>query len=176
LLQPKFHFFFVAFAGLLGGTLQTPVHGTENLPDMTRVIAHSGQALDDRGDARQRPQVRAETVRPCAPAQRFVNLPQLRRSQLRFAASATRAAQCRSSTALPLPIPTRHTLTAHFQLAGDGGEDQLAGSKQTGCLFATALQTLKIPAERYGHTDSISENGSNVTLLRESVTVLCESL
>ena len=57
---------------------------------MTGVIAHPRQALDDLGDARQRPQVRVETVRPRALAQRFVYLPQLGRVQLRQVDKALR--------------------------------------------------------------------------------------
>jgi hypothetical protein len=106
---------------------------------MTGVIAHPSQALDDLGDARQRPQVGVETVHPSALPQRFVNLPQLGRLQLRFSASASCAAQSSHSTALPLPIPTRHTLTTHFQFSGDGCKDQLPASKQAARLFATTL-------------------------------------
>jgi hypothetical protein len=106
---------------------------------MTGVIAHPSQALDDLGDARQRPQVGVEAVHPRALPQRLVYLPQLGRLQLRFAAGPSCAAQSSNSTASPLPIPTRHTLTTHFQFSGDGCKDQLPGSKQAGRLFATTL-------------------------------------
>jgi hypothetical protein len=96
---------------------------------MTGVITHPSQALHDLSDARQRPQVRVETMRPCALPQGFVHLPQLGRLQLRLAASPTRATQSSGSTALPLPIPTGYTLATHFQFTSDGGEDQLAGSR-----------------------------------------------
>ena len=143
---------------------------------MTRVIPHSSQTLDDLGDARQRPQVGVETMRPRALSQRFVYLPKLGRLQPRLAASASRAAQSNRSTALPLAIPTRHTLTTHFQFSGDGCKDQFPGSKQAGRLFATTRKTQEIPAWRYRHTDSIGKNRSVVTILCESVTVLCEVL
>src|SRR5437773_83557 len=95
LLQPKLHLFLVALASSLGGTLQTPVHGSQNLPNMTGVIVHPSQALDNLGHARQRPQIRVKTVRPRALSERLVHLPQMGRLQLRLAARAPRPAEQR---------------------------------------------------------------------------------
>jgi hypothetical protein len=61
-VEPKLYFLRIALACLLGRPLQRPVHRTQNLPHVAGVIAHLGQSFDYRGDAGQRPQIRAKPV------------------------------------------------------------------------------------------------------------------
>ena len=45
-----------------GRTLEAPVHGAQDLPDMADVVAHAGDALDDDRDSFERPQIGGKSV------------------------------------------------------------------------------------------------------------------
>jgi hypothetical protein len=133
------------------------------------VIVHAGQALNHRGNAGQRPQIRAEPMGPSALPQRPLHRAQLPRFQLRFAARAARRLQRRHTTALPLRMPPTHTLATHLQSMTDRRQTHPACCEQTGSLFAPMLQCLEITAR--GH---VAEHASIIRQNAPFVTVLCD--
>lgn len=145
---------------------------------MAGMIVHTGQSLRHQGHSRQRPQIGAEAVRPCALQQRFLDLPQLLAIQLGLAARPPGATQGRGAAALPFCVPTTHALATDLQFPSDRRENHLTGLEQTGGLFATMLQLPKIPTRRNRrwHDFSIGDGAWFVTILCESVTILCEAL
>jgi len=117
-------------------------------------------------------------VRPCTSQQRFLYLLELLVIQPGLAACSTGAAQSRGAAAPPFCVPTTHALATDPQFPSDCRKNHLARLEQTGCLFASMLQSLKIPPWRNGcaHVFSIGHDTLCVTILRETVTVLCEIL
>src|SRR5437660_11631284 len=67
---------------------------------------------------------------PSASPQLLRNLRELFRIELGFATRPPRTPQGTSTTTPPISIPSTDTLATHPQLARNGGQDQLAGSKQ----------------------------------------------
>ena len=67
--------------------------------------------------------------------QRLLDLPQLSRVQLRFAAGTAGATQGCYAAAPPLRIPTAHALAARLQFARDFCQKHLARTKQTARLL-----------------------------------------
>ena len=143
---------------------------------MARMIVHTGQSLRHQGHSRQRPQIGAEAVRPCALQQRFLDLLELLVIQLGLAARPTGATQGRGTAAPPFFVPTTDALATDLQFPSDRRVNHLTGLEPTGRLFATMLQLPKIPTRRNrcAHDSSIGDGGLFVTILREIVTVLCE--
>ena len=117
-------------------------------------------------------------MRPCTSQQRFLYLLELLVIQPGLAACSTGAAQSRGAAAPPFCVPTTHALATDPQFPSDCRKNHLARLEQTGCLFASMLQSLKIPPWRNGcaHVFSIGHDTLRVTILRETVTVLCEVL
>jgi len=141
------------------------------------MIVDAGQTLDNQRHSRQSPEIGVESVGARAFPQRLLHLSELRRVQLGLAARPARAVEGAHAAGLPLDVPSAHTLAADLQLAGDGGQDQFAGGKQSAGLLAPLQKQLEITArrERCGHGKSIADLRSLVTILRESVTLLCET-
>lgn len=137
---------------------------------MARVIAHAGHLLDDARDARQRPQIRLESMRPRAAAQRAVEAPELSLIEPGLPASPTGSPQASGSVAPPLAIPSRDTLAADVQLSGDGGQDQLAAGEQPRSLPAPLLQCLKITSR-----GNIAVHAPIIRTAAALVTLLCEA-
>jgi len=81
-----------------------PIEGTQEAPDIPRVILHSGQTLDEPCDARQRPQVRQKPVGPGTGSA--------------SCSGVTRA--CGQPASLPRAIPQHDTLATDTQAAGNG--------------------------------------------------------
>jgi hypothetical protein len=104
------------------------------------------------------------------------HLPELPLIEPWFAARPPGAAEGAGTAASPLCVPTAHTLTAHFQLTSDRGQNHLAGGLQAARLFAAVLELLKIAAGMNArrHTSRIVDPAHVVTIFREIVTVLCE--
>src|SRR2546430_15924208 len=71
-----------------------------------------------------------EAMGPSASPQLLRNLRELFRIELGFATRPPRTPQGTSTTTPPISIPSTDTLATHPQLARNGGQDQLAGSKQ----------------------------------------------
>jgi hypothetical protein len=140
------------------------------------MVVNPGHALNHQRYARQRPEIRVKAVPPRTSPQRLLHLSKLPGFELWFAACTASAVQCANAAAPPLRVPSAHTLTAHFQLTSDRGQNHVAGGKQAASLFAATFELLEIAAGTHGrrHTSSIGDLESSVTIFREIVTVLCE--
>ena len=132
LLDPTLHCLRIALPGSLGWSLQCPVHRSEYLPHMSRVIVHAGQALDNNSYARECPQICAKTVGPCSLSQCDLDTSQLLSFQLRFATRSARASQCAATATLPLLVPATYALAAYLQFSGNPRQDHLANREQSG--------------------------------------------
>ena len=106
---------------------------------------------------------------PSASPQLLRNLRELFRIELGFATRPPRTPQGTSTTTPPISIPSTDTLATHPQLARNGGQDQLAGSKQAPRAVASLLHPSKISTRRKRcmHTVSIDDTLSFVTVLCE---------
>jgi hypothetical protein len=153
----------------MGGSLQSPVHRPKNLPHMSGMVLHAGPTLNHFRHSRQGPQVGAKTVSSRPLSQRLLDLLELPAVQLRSAPGSPRSLQRPGSPALPLFVPTTHTLATHLQFTSDGRQDQLAGSEQPGGLSAPVFQPLKIPSRsnKGMHAHSVGYNETFVTALCE---------
>jgi hypothetical protein len=136
---------------------------------MSGMVLHPSPTLNHFGHSRQGPQVSAKTVRSRPSPQRLLDLLQLPAVQLRSAPGSPRSLQRPGPPALPLLVPTTHTLATHLQFPSDGRQDQLAGSEQPGGVSAPVFQPLKIPSRsnKSTHARSIGYNESFVTVLCE---------
>jgi len=77
LIDPPFHFLRVALFGSSGWPLQSPVYRSQYLPHMSRVIANTGQTLDDNRYAGKSPQIGVKPVGLCSPPQCILDTLQL---------------------------------------------------------------------------------------------------
>lgn len=136
---------------------------------MPRVIRHARQLLDDPRDAGQRPEVRAEAVRPRALAQGRLDASHLFRSQPRLASRPAGGPQRRAPALAPRAIPSHDALAADAQASGDGTMGLSAPGKQPRGLLPTYFQSMEIPS--WCH---MSRHASIVRWKGACVTVLCE--
>ena len=113
---------------------------------MPRVILHARQMLDDPSDAGQRPEIRAEAVRPRALAQGHLDAPHLLRRQPRLASGAAGAPQRRDPALAPRAIPTQDALAADSEASGDCPLRLSTRSKQPRGLLPTYFQSVEIPS------------------------------
>src|SRR5207249_2507325 len=82
---------------------------------------------------------------------RFLYLLELLVIQPGLAACSTGAAQSRGAAAPPFCVPTTHALATDPQFPSDCRKNHLARLEQTGCLFASMLQSLNPAAlSRFG--------------------------
>ncbi len=169
LRQPQLDLLRVALPRLPGRSLQSPVHGSQDLPHMSGMILHPGQTLDHPGHPRQGPQARAKTVSSRPLQQRPFDLSELPAVQSRWAPRSRRPLQRLGPPALPLFVPTTHTLATHLQFLSDGRPDQPAGSEQSGCAPPSVFQPLEIPSRsnKGVHAQSIGHREALVTVLCE---------
>jgi len=136
---------------------------------MSRVISNVGYLLDHVGDAQQRPEIRAETVRWRTLPKRSVDRTELSGIESGQTAGSPRSSKRHHPTASPLPMPPAHALAAclkplrHVRL-GD------SSSEQAGGLLSALLQSKKVPpgSERGVHTHSLPPRSSIVTVLCET--------
>jgi hypothetical protein len=77
LRDPTQHFLLIALLGAAGRLLERPVHRTQDLPDVARVVVHARQLLDHAWHPGQRPQLRRETIRHRALAKGPIQLLQV---------------------------------------------------------------------------------------------------
>jgi hypothetical protein len=136
---------------------------------MTGMVVDAGHALHYQRHPRQRPEIRIEPIGPRPLPQRKFHLPELPGIDSWFAARPPSAVEGACATGSPLGVPTTHTLTVHFQLTSDGGQNHLAGGKQAARLFAAVLKLLEIAAGTNArrHTSTILAPASFVTILCE---------
>jgi len=113
---------------------------------MPRVILHARQLLDDPSDAGQRPEVRAEAVRPRALAQSHLDAPHLFGRQPRLAPRAAGGPQRRAPALAPRAIPAHDALAADPQASGDGPLRLSARGKQPRGPLPTYFQSVEIPS------------------------------
>ena len=85
----------IPFARLRGRTLEGPIQGPQDSPDMAGMIAHARESLDHRRDPQQGPEVRRKPVREGTLAERMLDARQLRRRQFRLPPRSPRTAQSR---------------------------------------------------------------------------------
>lgn len=168
-LHPKFHPFRITLSGLLGRPLQGPVHHSENLPYMSRVIVDTRQLLDNRSDPRQGPQIGGKTVSSGSLSQFAIDRSQLLPVQLRLATCPTRASQCAAAATLPLPVPATYALAAHPQFSSNGRQDHPASGEQTGGSLPSLLHCSEISPRSNVclHAYIIPEEENFVTILCE---------
>lgn len=103
----------------------------------------SRDPFNDRGDPRQSPQIRAETMLPSALTQGRVHPPQLAGAEPWLAPRPARGTQPRQALGFPLPVPAANTLPAGLQLASNRGL-RLPFGEQVRRLLAPVLQTREI--------------------------------
>ena len=136
----------VPLLGAFGWPLQCPVERAQQAPDVPRVILHARQLLDDPSDPGQRPEVRAEAMRPWALAQGRFDAPHLLRSQPWLAPGAARAPQRPAPALAPRAIPSHDALAADAQASGDGTARLSPRAKQPRGLVPTNFQSVEIPS------------------------------
>lgn len=110
---------------------------------MAGVVLHTGEPLDERRHAGQRPQLRGEPMSPGALAQGRLDPRELRRLQPRLAPSTASGFQGRAAVVLPSVIPAVGRCPRRAQRAGHGCL-RLAAREQTRGLVPTRFQRSKI--------------------------------
>ena len=137
---------------------------------MPRVILHAGQLLDDPSDPGQRPQVRAEAVRPRALAQGRFDASHLLRSQPWLASGAAGGPQRRAPALAPRARPSHDALAADSQASGDCPVRLSTRGKQPRGLVPTNFQSVEIPSwcNMSGHAPIVRWEGAIVTILCET--------
>jgi hypothetical protein len=152
---------------LLGGPLQTPIHGAQQFPNVPRVKLHTGHALDHRGHARQRPKVRSETVGLRSLAETAVDFAELLHIQLRFPAGTPRPPHPTGLMLSPSLVPAAHTLTSYFQFPCNRRQDQFTGREQTSGTLAAQFHGMEIAPRGSRHNSIMRPADTNVTIFRE---------
>jgi hypothetical protein len=160
----------VPLFGAGGRPLQRPIERAQETPDMSGMILHPRQLLDDPRDPGQRPEVCVEAVRPRALAQGRRDASQLPHRQPRLAAGAASGPQRHAPALAPGAIPAHHALAADAQAVRDGPVRLSTLGKQPCGLVPTYFQSSEISSWR-----NMSGHAPHRTLGRPvSVTVLCE--
>lgn len=136
---------------------------------MPRVVPDPGLAGDDRGQAREGPQVRAEPEGPGALPQGPLHRLELVRAELRLAPRPPRGPQRGSPAPPPLVVPAQDALAADAQPAGNLGVAQVPGREQPGRRTAALLQGFEIPSRplHCTHTRRIARGSTIVTIFYE---------
>jgi hypothetical protein len=135
---------------------------------MRRVIAHAGQALDDHGHPRQRPEGRVKSVGLRALPEGRLDVAQLVGLDLRLPSSAARAAQRLRAAAAPGPVPAHDTLAADAQPSRDRPLGLLRSGEEARRLPPPKFQPVEIPSRR-----NASAHASSYFFTSTPVTLLC---
>jgi len=168
-LHPMLHAFRIPLSRLLGRPLQGPVHHSQNLPYMSRVIVDPRHPLDYRSYPGQGPQFGSKTVSPSSLPQFDIDQSQLLPVQLRLAACPTCASQGAAAAALPLPVPATYTLAADPQFSSNCRQDHSASDEQTGRSLPPLLHCAEIASRSNVCFHSYIIHGEDYF-----VTILCE--
>lgn len=168
-LHPMLHGFRITLSGLLGRPLQGPVHHSQNLPYMSRVIVDTRQPLDNTRYAGKGPQIGGKTVSPGSLSQCHIDRSQLLSVQLRLAACPARASQCSAAAALPLPVPATYALPAYPQFSSNCRQDHPSSGEQTGRSLPSLLHCFEISSRSNVclHAYIIAEEEKFATILCE---------
>lgn len=102
---------------------------------MPRMVPHPRVLFDDGGNARQRPQIGAEAVGPCALAKQVDDLFELVAVELGLAPGPTGGTEGGQPAPLPGLVPATGTLPAHVEHPSDEGQS-LARTKQLSGLLS----------------------------------------
>ena len=124
----------MALLGLTGGALAAPAQPPQGLVDMTGMVAHPKQLVDQVGEARQRPQLGLVAPVGGALEQRGLPLVQLLPRQPGLGPQGLLRAGDSRTALLPLVKPDPHRFVAHVQSSGDGS-DALPFSEPRNGLF-----------------------------------------
>jgi len=168
-LHPMLHGFRITLSGLLGRPLQGPVHHSENLPYMSRVIVDTRQPLDNTRYAGKGPQIGGKTVSPGSLSQCGIDRSQLLSVQLRLAACPARASQCAVAAMFPLPVPATYALAAYPQLSSNCRQDHPASGEQTGRSLPSLLHCFEISTR-----PNVCLHAYIIAQEENVVTILCE--
>jgi hypothetical protein len=168
-LHPMLYGLRITFSGLLGRPLQGPVHHSENLPYMSRVIVDTRQALDNTRYAGQGPQISVKTVSSGSFSQCDIDRSQLSSVQLSLAACPARTSQGAVAAMLPLPVPATYALAAYPQFSSNCRQDHLASGEQPGRSLPSLLHCFEISPRSNVclHPYIIAEKENYVTILCE---------
>lgn len=149
--------------------MQAPVQLLHEAPDMPRVVPDARLAGDDRGQAREGPQVRAkpkgQRPLPEGDLHRLEPLPR----ELRFPSRAPGGPERLSPPAGPVAPPAQNALAAGAKSARDLRVLELPGCKQPGRREATPFQGVEIPSRpfRCTHAIDIARVSTVVTIFYE---------
>ena len=102
---------------------------------MAGMVPHPRVPFDDGGHARQRPQIGAEAVRPCALAKQVGDLCELVAVEFGLAPGPTGGTEGGQAAPLPGLVPATGTLPARVECPSDKGQS-LASTEQLGGLLA----------------------------------------
>jgi len=129
----------VALHGAADGALHAPAQPqVQHRPQVPRVVAHPGHALDHLRDARQGPQLAGEPVRAGTFQQGLLDPLEVSVAEPRPHPGRPLAGQCGRAVALPGGMPAAGALLGHPQGAGDLGRTHVLG-EQLGRLEAAGL-------------------------------------
>jgi len=168
-LHPMLHGFRILLSGSLGRPLQGPVHHSQNLPYMSRVIVDTRQPLDHHRYPGQGPQIGGKALSPGSLSQFAIDRSQLLPVQLRLATCPTRASQCAAAATLPLPVPAAYALSAHPQFSSNCRQDHPASGKQTGRSLPSLLHCCEISSR-----SNVCLHAYIIAKEENYVTILCE--
>ena len=117
----------------------------KNPPDMSSVIADTGDRLDHLCHPGQCPQIGAIAVRLRALLERGLDLGELAGGQLRSPTCPTRRPQRLGSASSPYRVPIRHRLMRDADVSADVGLADGAGGEHLGCSHPSFLHRLEVP-------------------------------
>jgi hypothetical protein len=137
---------------------------------MSRMIPYPRQTLDDRCDARQRPQIGTEPVSLSAFTQYLIQAPTLYRIDPRFSPGSTRSAKSGYASAFPESIPSHNTLPARLQRTRHSSHDGASNEHLDGFLpsLFEGLEIPERPQVNFLHSSMIAWKERNVTILCEA--------
>ena len=133
---------------------------------MAGVIAYTRHALDHDRDARQGPEIGAETMRTRPFSQRELDAFSLLRIKLGRTARPFCSAQRITPALAPLRVPATDALATHSQQPRHVSHD-LARSEQLASAASSLLQSLKVPPSTRPHAGIIHDLLTCVTLFYE---------
>jgi hypothetical protein len=137
---------------------------------MAGVIADSRHALDDHGDARQRPEVGREARGDGPAPQGGLDRGQLARRQPRLAPGPSGRLQSGPPAGAPCVIPAHDALATDLEQPRDRALCLLAPGEEARRVLPPKLQGLEVPSR-----PTMGSHGSMVCGRQANVTLLCET-
>ena len=136
---------------------------------MPRVVPDPGLPGDDRGQAREGPQLRAEPEGQGPLPEGCLHGPELVPRQLRFPPRAPGGSERFRSPALPVAVPAQDALAADSHPASDLRVREVPGREQPGRREAALLQCGEISSRTLccSHAKDIAKDSTIVTIFYE---------